>query len=178
VILLDITVDGISKPISVTAAHPIWSEDRQAFVPAGHLVSGERLRTLEGLYHVKGITSRGPPAPVYNIEVSVDHTYLVTDHGILVHNASGCVVNGGRAGKQRRLKELLNDPNVSSADQGWIKQEVNQISRGKRKNVRVPPGKNMAHRRGYEARKGYGYEHSDLQDVDLHKLQHKHEGYR
>ncbi|MFP4031729.1 MAG: polymorphic toxin type 8 domain-containing protein, partial [Desulfococcaceae bacterium] len=48
---------------------------------------------------------------------------------------------------------------------------------GTRKNVRVPPGKNLAHRRGFEAKKGYGYEHSDLQDIDLHKLQHKHEGY-
>jgi hypothetical protein len=76
--LLDIAVEGIATPISATAAHPIWSEDRQTFVPAGQLVEGERLRTLERLCHVIGITSRGPPTPVYNIEVSVDHTYLVT----------------------------------------------------------------------------------------------------
>ncbi|MFP4309645.1 MAG: polymorphic toxin type 8 domain-containing protein, partial [Desulfococcaceae bacterium] len=65
----------------------------------------------------------------------------------------------------------------SSVDRGWIKKDMNQIKRGTRKNVRVPPGKNLAHRRGFEAKKGYGYEHSDLQDIDLHKLQHKHEGY-
>lgn len=31
-------------------------------------------------------------------------------------------------------------------------------------------GKDLAHRRGFEAKKGYSYEHSDLQDLDLHKL--------
>ncbi len=83
----------------------------------------------------------------------------------------------GRSGKQARLKQLADDLNVSSADRGWIKQEMNQIQRGTRKNVCVPPGKNLAHHRGFKAKKGYGYEHSDLQDIDLHKLQHKHEGY-
>jgi hypothetical protein len=83
----------------------------------------------------------------------------------------------GRSGKQARLRELGSDPKVSSADRGWIQQEINSIERGQRTNIRVPPGKNLAHRRGFEAKKGYSYEHSDLQDIDLHKLQHKHEGY-
>jgi len=54
---------------------------------------------------------------------------------------------------------------------------MNSIERGQRTNIRVPPGNNLAHRRGFEAKQGYGYEHSDLQNIDLHKLQHKHEGY-
>jgi RHS repeat-associated protein len=83
----------------------------------------------------------------------------------------------GRSGKQARLRELVNDPKVSSVDRGWIKQELNQIKRGKRKTVRVPVGKELAHRRGFEAKKGYGYEYSDLQDIDIHKIQHKYEGY-
>jgi len=83
----------------------------------------------------------------------------------------------GRAGKQARLRELVDDPTVSSADRGWIQQEMNSIERGQRTRIRVPPGKNLAHRRGFEAKKGHGYEHSDLQDIDLHKLQHMHEGY-
>ena len=86
--------------------------------------------------------------------------------------------NPGRAGKQQRLRDLLNDDKASSADRGWIEQEMNEIDLGKRSNIRVPPGKVLAHRRGFEARKGYDYDYSDLQDVDLHKLQHKHEGYR
>ena len=83
----------------------------------------------------------------------------------------------GRSGKQARLRELVTDPNVSSADRGWIKQEINSIERGKQANIRVPPGKNLAHRRGFESKKGYDYEYSDLQEIDLHKLQHKNEGY-
>jgi hypothetical protein len=83
----------------------------------------------------------------------------------------------GRAGRQAKLRALANDPRVSSADRGWIQQELNSIARGQRSSIRVPPGKILAHRRGFEARRGFGYEHSDLQDIDLHKLQHRHEGY-
>jgi RHS repeat-associated protein len=83
----------------------------------------------------------------------------------------------GRTGKQARLRALGTDANVGSAERGWIQQEINSINRGQRSNIRVPPGKNLAHRRGCEAKNGYSYEHSDLQDVGLHKLQHKHEGY-
>ena len=83
----------------------------------------------------------------------------------------------GRTGKQARLRELGDDPNVSSADRGWIQQEKNFIERGQRDTIRVPPGKELAHERGREAAKGYGYEHSNLQDVDLHKLQHKYDDY-
>jgi hypothetical protein len=93
--------------------------------------------------------------------------------------------SGGRSGKQQRLRELAKDPKVSSIDRGWIKQELNQIQRGTRKNIRVPfntkkspGGKVLAHRRGFEAKKGHGYKHSDLQNGDLHKNQHKHEGYK
>jgi hypothetical protein len=101
----------------------------------------------------------------------------------------------GRLGKQERLRELLENPDISWAvsktDKGWIKQELNQIARGpsaqgtSRKTIRVPfntkkspGGKVLAHRRGFEARKGYGYKYSDLQDPDLHRIQHKHEGYK
>jgi len=83
----------------------------------------------------------------------------------------------GRAGKQARLRELAKDASIGSAERGWIQQELNSISRGQRSKIRVPPGKNLAHRRGYEAKKGYSYEYSDLQDKSLHDLQHKHEGY-
>lgn len=86
-------------------------------------------------------------------------------------------VGTGRSGKQPRLRQILNDPKASSADRGWIQQEVNAIKQGKRKTIRVPFGKVLAHRRGFRAKSGYNYLHSDLQDVDLHKLEHKHGGY-
>lgn len=42
-----------------------------------------------------------------------------------------------------------------------------------RPGLRVPPGTQLAHKRGFEAAKGYGYGHSDLKTVDIHKIQHK-----
>jgi hypothetical protein len=83
--------------------------------------------------------------------------------------------NIGRQGRQARLRALMNDPNVSSADRGWLKQESNSMSKSKesRPSLRVPPGKELAHRRGLEAAKGYGYEHSDLKLKADHDAQHK-----
>lgn len=92
--------------------------------------------------------------------------------------------NAGRTGKKQKLKDIANDPNASSADRGWINQEINAIGRksknqkgNPKKHIRNPPGKDLAHERGREAAKGFGYEHSNLQDRDLHKLQHKHDDY-
>ncbi|MDP3930236.1 MAG: polymorphic toxin type 8 domain-containing protein, partial [Bacteroidota bacterium] len=63
----------------------------------------------------------------------------------------------GRSGKQEKLRELVSDPKLGKSDKGWIKQEMNQIDRGKRTNIRNPPGKDLAHERGREAAKGYSY---------------------
>lgn len=112
-------------------------------------------------------------------------------------NASRAGKLGGRAGKQARLRALADDPKVSSADRGWIKNEMRHIKTGNRKSIRMPgnsrnsrpsprrgtgkpnegPGKELAHRRGRAAKDGHGYEHADLQDADLHRLQHRIEGY-
>jgi RHS repeat-associated protein len=81
----------------------------------------------------------------------------------------------GRSGKQERLMELATDPKLGKADKGWIKSEMNQIERGNRKTIRNPPGKDLAHERGREAAKGYSYKHSNLQDRDLHRRQHKYD---
>ncbi|MBQ3784467.1 MAG: hypothetical protein II838_13680 [Lachnospiraceae bacterium] len=83
----------------------------------------------------------------------------------------------GRSGKQKRLREIANDDKVSSALRGEIKRDINEVHRGKRKNIRVPFGYHMAHRRGYEVRKGFGYEFSDLNTIENHKRQHKIDGY-
>ena len=93
-------------------------------------------------------------------------------------DAGGARKGNGRGGKQARLRELGKDDKVSSADRGEIKRDQNQIARGTRSSIRVPGNKDLAHRRGKEARKGSGYKHSDLQTKELHRLQHKHEGYK
>ena len=75
----------------------------------------------------------------------------------------------GRGNKKARLLELLADPKVSKALRGWIQQEVN----AGRQYIRVPRGYNLAHRRGFEAKKGFDYLHSDLQHITTHKTQHR-----
>jgi hypothetical protein len=94
---LDISVEDELKPIGTTPNHPIWSVDREAFVRADSLTVGERLQTLNGIARIINITARGPPEPVYNLEVQVKHTYFVADSGVLVHNGGLCAVGkGGR----------------------------------------------------------------------------------
>ena len=95
----------------------------------------------------------------------------------LAQDSKQVTENTGRSGKQARLRELADDPNVSSVDRGWIKQEENSIARGQRDTIRNPPGKDLAHERGREAAKGYSYEHSNLQDRDLHRTQHKFDDF-
>jgi RHS repeat-associated protein len=83
----------------------------------------------------------------------------------------------GRGGRQPRLRDLANDPLLGAADRGWLTQEINAINRGQRSSIRNPPGKDLAHERGREAAKGYDYKQANLQDRDLHKLQHKYDDY-
>jgi hypothetical protein len=83
------------------------------------------------------------------------------------------ISNTGRQGRQARLRELMADPNISSADRGWLKQEKNIVAQKKRQTIHVPPGKHLAHPRGLEAAKGYDHSNSYLQEIDLHKSQHK-----
>jgi hypothetical protein len=83
----------------------------------------------------------------------------------------------GRSGRQERLGELANDPKVSSADRGWIKNEKGHVETGNREAMRVPPGKELAHARGREAAKGYSHTQSPstLQNTKNHRTQHKYD---
>jgi hypothetical protein len=87
--VLDLEIEGLDTPLGCTANHPYWSADRQDFVPAGSLTTGEHLRTESGtLRKVTRITPRrGPPVAVFNLEVDAEHVYYVSTAGVLVHNA-------------------------------------------------------------------------------------------
>ena len=71
--------------------------------------------------------------------------------------------------KQARLKQIGKSSKESKANKGWIKQERNQIRRKKRKNIRVPPGKQLAHPRGREAAKGYDHSNSSCKTQNCTK---------
>ncbi len=97
--------------------------------------------------------------------------------------------NGGRSGKQKRLEEVGNDPKTSSADRGWIKQEKNSIDRKStrqskdgtlkpQKNIRNPPGKDLAHPYKKPAREGNSYKDAKLKNTADHRTEHKIHGYK
>ncbi len=85
--LLNVRVEGQDEPIGCTDNHPFWSEDRGRFLKAGELRAGDRVRTLAGTRKVEAVSPRPAEALVYNIEVQAEHVYLVSNAGVLVHNA-------------------------------------------------------------------------------------------
>lgn len=86
--VLELAITGLDEPLGVTTTHPIWSEDRQSFLPAAQLTEGEHLRQANGQQtQLTRITpKRGPPELVYNLEVDAEHVYHVAATGLLVHN--------------------------------------------------------------------------------------------
>ena len=91
--------DGTVETITGTTIHPVWSVDRQEWVPLAELNEGERLQGLDGLAVVLSVTLSRVSQPVYNIEVHSEHVYQVGELGVVVHNA-GLVCKGiGDAGE-------------------------------------------------------------------------------
>lgn len=79
--------DGKVESIEGTPIHPVWSEDRQDWLPLGELTEGEQLRGDTGTAIVLAATILLRPTPVYNIEVHGEHVYQVGELGVVVHNA-------------------------------------------------------------------------------------------
>jgi RHS repeat-associated protein len=178
--------DLFSRPVPEELAHePATTTAYSLFgrwVEARDLRVGDHLLGPDGdSLPISALASETKTLFVYNLNVVSPDTYLISSIGLVVHNADKCGADapkgGGRTGDQARLRELGADDKVSSADRGWIKQEQNSIERGQRTRIRRPPGKELAHERGREAAKGFGYENSNLQDMDLHKLQHKYDDF-
>ena len=79
----------------------------------------------------------------------------------------------GKISKYQQLKHLQNDSKLGSHLTGWITQELNYKKKKKKNNIRNPPGYDLAHERGRENAKGFGYEHTNLVLKKDHKIQHK-----
>jgi hypothetical protein len=78
--------DGTVETITGTTIHPVWSVDRQEWVPLAELTDGETLQGLDGLAVVLGVSLSRVSQPVYNIEVHGEHVYQVGELGLVVHN--------------------------------------------------------------------------------------------
>lgn len=84
--VINLDVDGLDEPIGTTENHPFWSEDRQAFIAAGDLKTGERLRTEAGRIICVSSSSSRTADSVFNLEINTEHVYFVSDAALLVHN--------------------------------------------------------------------------------------------
>jgi len=73
--------------IRATDVHPVWSVDREEWVPAGELEPGELVDTLASPVAVHAVDRLESALDVYNIEVHGEHVFRVTAEGVLVHNA-------------------------------------------------------------------------------------------
>jgi hypothetical protein len=78
--------DGTVETITGTTIHPVWSVDRQSWVPLAELIDGETLQGLDGLAVVLSVSLSRVSQPVYNIEVHGEHVYQVGELGVVVHN--------------------------------------------------------------------------------------------
>jgi hypothetical protein len=88
--VVDVNLVRESQPLQVTAGHKLWSLDADGWVDAASLYAGERLAGENGPVIVASVTADPEMIPVYNLDVENDHRYLVTDLGVLAHNAEPC----------------------------------------------------------------------------------------
>jgi hypothetical protein len=83
--------DGSVETITGTTIHPVWSVDRQEWVPLAELADGETLQGLDGLAVVLSVSLSRVSQPVYNIEIHGEHVYQVGELGVVVHNAGSSI---------------------------------------------------------------------------------------
>ena len=83
-------------------------------------------------------------------------------------------VSRSHQGRQQRLREIAEDPKASSADRGWIRNEMRQVESGNRSAIRTPPGKDLRHPAGRPAAQGHDYAETVLQERALHYTQHRY----
>jgi len=83
--LVNLHVQGLSEPIGTTANHRFYSEDRDGFIRADELATGERLRGLSRSAPVDRLELRKTPVAVYNLEVA-GGMFSITSLGLCVRD--------------------------------------------------------------------------------------------
>ena len=154
--------------------HPILTTmDVSPYVTVSNMVKVSKGAT-------KAFVKTGPPIEVTKLKSKSIEKIGKKPENVEKFQESTDLSKIGRQGKRKRLIEISKDWKTGKADKGWIKQEQNHIKQGGRgsnrsKILRNPPGKVLAHKRGKEAAKGFDYSYADLQENNLHKIQHKYD---
>ena len=110
--------DGTFETITGTTIHPVWSVDRQEWVPLSELAEGETLQGLDGLAVVLGVSLSRVSQPVYNIEVHGEHVYQVGELGVVVHNVKSSVLNLSGAKALSHLRKHAQHARETAMRQG------------------------------------------------------------
>jgi hypothetical protein len=90
--VLQLSLDGLTRPLEPTRTHRLFSATHRSWVPAGDLHPGDRLRTRAGFATITNVHASPGVHRVYNLEVDTDHCYYVSAAQVLSHNANPCEV--------------------------------------------------------------------------------------
>ena len=101
--VLELKLEGLETPVEPTARHRLFSQDRQAWIPAGELRVGERIRTRTGTARIESIRKKPGIHRVYNLEVETDHSYDVSDLELLSHNDNPCAADASLASQYKEM---------------------------------------------------------------------------
>ena len=85
--MVNLRIKGLNEPIGTTTAHRFWSIDRNGFVRADELLSGERLRGRAEIVRVIGLEPRTTSETVYNLEVAGRGMFHISRMELLVRDA-------------------------------------------------------------------------------------------
>ena len=102
--VLAITLSCAFDPIIATPDHRFYSETRSAWVPAGELRPGERLRARWGPCWITSIERRRGPTRVCDLTVAGVHAFYVGEGGVAGHNGGKCGESPGEL-RTKYLKE-------------------------------------------------------------------------
>lgn len=82
--VVEVVLDG--EVLRATSTHPLWSLDREGWVPAGELREGERMRARSGEVIVEAVRPLAGWQRVYNLEVEGERAYFAGESGVWGHN--------------------------------------------------------------------------------------------
>ena len=116
-----------NDPLGVTPNHPLWSQTRNGWVEAGQLKVGEYVKTKDGIEQLTIRSQRPGRHKVYNLEVHKDHTYYVSNLGILAHNSCAKNISTGRTAP-KSLNEKLAMEEVMSNPKGYTPPKMPKMS--------------------------------------------------
>jgi hypothetical protein len=130
------------ETLEPTVLHPLFSLDRKAWVRAGHLKVGERLRTADGEVTIAAIDRLAGARRVYNLEVARDHTYLVSQLAVHAHNACGDAGGGPLPSTWQQDAQVLTDYILERLPNGKV---GNYLTNGKVPMVGTPDLRQLWH---------------------------------